>query len=163
MGYPMGYPDAEAVMKEIASLVPSYQGITYERLGRHGIPCAYPATTVSFSSFSLQEVEKPQPGNFILITGTSFLHSGTLSTNSGLSVHGDKAWAEINPEDAETLRVKEGDTTTISLSAKSLSVSVKVSFNVPRGVVFVPNNFRDAKVNQMIANQNFCPVEITKG
>ena len=70
---------------------------------------------------------------------------------------------EINHEDVETLGVNEGDQVTISSSGKAVSASVKVSSAVPRGVVFVPNNFRDAKVNQLIANQNYCPVEITKG
>ena len=150
-------------MREIVSLVPQYKGITYERLGRKGIQWFSTDSTPSFASFSLTTYEKPKPGNFILITGTAFFHSGTLSTNSGLNVLGGKAWVEINREDAETLRVNEGDQVTISSSGKAVSASVKVSSAVTRGVVFVPNNFRDAKVNQLIANQNCCPVEITKG
>ena len=163
IGYPMDYSHPGAIMREIASLVPQYKEVTYERLGRKGIQWSSTDGTPSFASFSLNKGETPKPGNFTLITGTAFFHSGTLSTNSGLNVLGGKAWVEINHEDAETLGVNEGDQVTISSSGKALSASVKVSSAVPRGVVFVPNNFRDAKVNQLIANQNYCPVEITKG
>ena len=163
IGYPMDYSHPRAIMREIASLVPQYKEVTYERLGRKGIQWSSTDGTPSFASFSLNKGETPKPGNFTLITGTAFFHSGTLSTNSGLNVLGGKAWVEINHEDAETLGVNEGDQVTISSSGKALSASVKVSSAVPRGVVFVPNNFRDAKVNQLIANQNYCPVEITKG
>jgi predicted molibdopterin-dependent oxidoreductase YjgC len=163
IGYSMDYSHPRAIMREIASLVPQYKEVTYERLGRKGIQWSITNGTPSFASFSLNKVEKPKPGNFTLITGTAFFHSGTLSTNSGLTVLGGKAWVEINHEDAETLGVNEGDQVTISSSGKAVSASVKVSSAVPRGVVFVPNNFRDAKVNQLIANQNYCPVEITKG
>jgi formate dehydrogenase alpha subunit len=163
IGYSMDYSHPRAIMREIASLVPQYKEVTYERLGRKGIQWSSTNGTPSFASFSLNKVEKPKPGNFTLITGTAFFHSGTLSTNSGLTVLGGKAWVEINHEDAETLGVNEGDQVTISSSGKAVSASVKVSSAVPRGVVFVPNNFRDAKVNQLIANQNYCPVEITKG
>ncbi len=41
LGYPMSYADAEAVMREIASLTPIYAGLTYERLEEVGLqwPC----------------------------------------------------------------------------------------------------------------------------
>jgi predicted molibdopterin-dependent oxidoreductase YjgC len=159
----MDYFHPRAIMREIASLVPQYKEVTYERLGRKGIQWSNTEGTPSFASFSLSIGEKPKPGNFTLITGTAFFHSGTLSTNSGLTVLGGKAWVEINHGDVEMLGVNEGDQVTISSSGKSVSASVKVSTAVPRGVVFIPNNFRDAKVNQLMANQNYCPVEIAKG
>lgn len=37
MGYPMSYDSAADIMKEIASLAPSYGGISYERLEQGGI------------------------------------------------------------------------------------------------------------------------------
>ena len=164
MGFPMDYSSPEAIMREIASLVPQYKEVSYEHLGRKGVRWSNTGGgTPSFASFSLTTGEKPEPGNFILITGTAFFHSGTLSTNSGLTVLGGQAWAEMHPENAEALGVTEGEQVTISSSGKTVSVSVKVSSAVPRGVVFVPHNFRSAKVNLLIANHNYRPVVITKG
>ena len=44
LGYPMGYADAEAVQREIASLTPIYGGISFERLEKEGLqwPCPTP-------------------------------------------------------------------------------------------------------------------------
>jgi len=163
MGYPMDYAHPGAIMREIASLVPQYKGITYERLGRKGIRWPSTDSTLSFASFSINKVAKPKPGNFVLITGTAFFHSGTLSTYSGLNVLGGKPWVEVNGEDAEKLGITEGDKITLSALGKNLNASAKLSSAVPPGVLFVPNNFRDGKVNQFIAKQNYCFVEITKG
>ena len=62
MGYPMSYPDAAAIMEEIASLVPSYAGIRHERLGNGGLQWPCPDT------------EHP---------GTRFLYAESFPTPSG--------------------------------------------------------------------------------
>jgi len=163
MGYPMAYAHPKAIMNEITSLVPQYNEITYERLGRNGITLSSTEGIPHFTPFSINKVAKPKPGSFTLITGTAFFHSGTLSTNSGLTVLGSKAWVEINSEDAGSLEIHEGDPVTISSAGKAISAAAKITSAVPRGVVFVPNNFRDVQVNQLVANQHYCPVEVTKG
>ena len=60
MGYPMAYPDAAAIMKEIASLVPSYAGISHERLTDGGLqwPCpdrSHPGTRFLLGSIPNRE------------------------------------------------------------------------------------------------------------
>jgi len=175
LGYRMHYPRPSSIMKEIASLVPQYKEVGYENLGRKGVK--WPSWQegessyiplddlhLSFSPFTINEPEKMQPGNRYLITGTSLFHSGTLSTYAqGLNTLENKAWVEVNGQDADDLGLSEGDTVTLSSSQKSINAPVKIASAVPAGVVFIPYHFRDAKVHMLINRQNFCQVEIVKG
>lgn len=46
MGYPMHYNSAEEIFNEMASLTPSYQGMSYARIDKNGLqwPCPHPIT-----------------------------------------------------------------------------------------------------------------------
>ncbi|MBW1678535.1 MAG: molybdopterin-dependent oxidoreductase [Deltaproteobacteria bacterium] len=175
LGYRMNYPRPSAIMDEIASLVPQYKDISSKKLGRKGIQWPLQGEdgsphipvnelNLSFSDFTLNEPEKLKSGDFYLLTGTAFFHSGTLSTYAeGLNILGREAWVELNRQDADSLGLNEGDTITISSSQKPINAPVKISSAVPPGVIFIPHHFRDVKVNTLIARQNCCQVEITKG
>jgi len=165
MDYPMNYPDTNAIMKEISSLVPYYSEINYESLGRNGKQWSIGGEISSFAPVSLDKVrmEKKQSGKFVLVTGTAFFHSGTLSTYSGLNVLASKPWVEVNPDDAQKLGLNQGDNLILSLGEKTLKVPVKLSSSVQPGVLFIPHNFREARINQFFANKNHCWVEVSKG
>jgi len=76
---------------------------------------------------------------------------------------GNKAWVEVNEEDAKSIGLNEGDNLNISSANGSISAPVKISSVVPRGVIFVPYHFREAKVNKVISRKNYAEVAITKG
>ncbi|RLA95097.1 MAG: formate dehydrogenase subunit alpha, partial [Deltaproteobacteria bacterium] len=175
LGYDMNYSHPSEIMEEIASLIPQYKDLTYEKLGRKGIQwplqdgedspyIPLKDLKLSFSSLTFQEPKKVNSGKFYMLTGTTFFHSGTLSTYAqGPNILGNKAWVEVNEEDAKSIGLNEGDNLNISSANGSISAPVKISSVVPRGVIFVPYHFREAKVNKVISRKNYAEVEITKG
>ncbi|RLF98706.1 MAG: formate dehydrogenase subunit alpha, partial [Candidatus Wolframiiraptor sp.] len=175
LGYDMNYSHPSEIMEEIASLIPQYKGLTYEKLGRKGIQwplqdgedspyIPLKDLKLSFSSLTFQEPKKVNSGKFYMLTGTTFFHSGTLSTYAqGPNILGNKAWVEVNEEDAKSIGLNEGDNLNISSANGSISAPVKISSVVPRGVIFVPYHFREAKVNKVISRKNYAEVAITKG
>ncbi len=68
-----------------------------------------------------------------------------------------EAWVEINPVDAEQLKVKSGDRLTLSSPrGKVKDVVVKVTQNMAPGQVFVPFHFNTQLINQL-TQPLFCP------
>ncbi len=175
LDYPMDYSSPAMIANEIAALVPLYRGFGYEGLSRKGKQWG-PAgleeavfITVEHLSFALtpiavEEGEEEQGGAHVLVTGCSTWHSGTLSTYaSGLNILAKSAWVAVNEEDARNLGLEDGDNVSVSAADEVLTAPAKITNSVPAGVVFVPNNFRDAKVTGFLGNRNFCRVEVKKG
>jgi predicted molibdopterin-dependent oxidoreductase YjgC len=175
MHYPMSYSHPSEIMEEISSLVRFYEGIRYDTLGTNGVQWPLhgedgsPRVSLrdlnfSFSPVTAKDMEEEEAGDFDLITGTAFFHSGTLSTwAEGLNVLGRGAWVEMNRQDAERIGCKEGESVAIASSQKSIKAKLKISAEIPQGVVFVPCHFRDAKVNTLIVRSNHCKVQVSKG
>ena len=68
-----------------------------------------------------------------------------------------EAWVDINPVDAQKLKVKSGDRISISsLRGKVEDVIVKVTQSVAPYSVFVPFHFNTQLVNAL-TNESFCP------
>ena len=131
LGLNFDYPDAAAVLAEINSLVPTYKGITRERLGIGGLiwPCPstdHPGTPILHSAgFKLQDGRaliapvqyKPaaeETGTeypLILTTGRIAVHfnAGSMTRRSpSLMERAPNLFVEINPVDAAPLGIKDG-------------------------------------------------------
>jgi len=68
-----------------------------------------------------------------------------------------EAWVDINPKDAQQLKVKSGDRISISSArGKVDEVIVRVTGSVASGTVFVPFHFNTTLVNAL-TNDSFCP------
>jgi assimilatory nitrate reductase catalytic subunit len=68
-----------------------------------------------------------------------------------------EAWVDINPVDAQKLKVKSGDRISISsLRGRVQDVIVKVTHSVAPCTVFVPFHFNTQLVNAL-TNDSFCP------
>jgi assimilatory nitrate reductase catalytic subunit len=68
-----------------------------------------------------------------------------------------EAWVELNPKDAQKLKVKSADR--ISLSSKNGKIGgviVRVTERVREGNVFVPFHFNTQLINTL-TNSEFCP------
>jgi predicted molibdopterin-dependent oxidoreductase YjgC len=193
MGFEIGHADASAIMDEIGSVTPSYGGISYDRLEKGGLtwPCPtpeHPGTPVlhinKFSrgegvffpieyqlSAELPDAEYP----FVLTTGRVYehYHTGTM-TRKGTALNRlyPEALAEINVEDARTLKVVNGDYINIISRRGRLRIKAMVSEVTDRGVTFVPFHFFEAAVNQLtnsaldpvskIPELKICAVKIEK-
>ena len=68
-----------------------------------------------------------------------------------------EAWVEINPSDADKLKVNSGDRLTLSSArGKVKDIVVKVTQNMAPGQVFVPFHFNTQLINQL-TQPLFCP------
>jgi predicted molibdopterin-dependent oxidoreductase YjgC len=89
---------------------------------------------------------------FYLGTGRMFAHyhTGTMTRRSPfLHREYEKAYAEVNPVDAEHLDVDEGDAIRITTRRGSIVTSVFISGKVSPGTVFVPFHFTEARANML--------------
>ncbi len=157
----MDYYSAEDIFKEMTSLMPLYAGIQ----NGYRWPCPTVAAEIkgNFIPFNTA-VEISGEGPFTLVVGKTMGHSGSYTT-----------WAEgpmtilnlqsvrINPKDAETLGIAEGDLVTVSSTQGNVAVKAVLSDALPTGVVFMADHFADPMANTLTFNSNLCRVIIQKG
>ena len=178
MGYPMNYADAEDIMKEINALTPSYAGITYDRIEKVGIqwPCpnaTHPGTKyLHQGKFSrglglLSAIEFKPPAEvpdaeypFVMTTGRVLYqyHTGTMSRLSkGITERCPESLVEINPKDAKTLGVANGQFVKVTSRRGTLQAKSNVTERVPAGTIFMNFHFREAAVN-LLTNPALDPI-----
>ncbi|KJR96658.1 MAG: formate dehydrogenase [Peptococcaceae bacterium BRH_c4a] len=170
MGYPMDYGSPADIMKEIASLTPSYAGISYDRLEQGSIhwPCPtadHPGTPVlhagkfsrGLGKFSPVEYVSPdempdQQYPLILSTGRRYYHyhTGTMTQRTGsLEVHYGQESLEINPSDAQNLGIGQGDEVRVSSRRGSVVLKACITDVVPPGLVFTSFHFPAVPINRL--------------
>ncbi len=168
MGYPMPAVEAAEVMAEIATLTPSYAGITYERLEKGSlqwpVPDAeHPGTPILHTAkftrgkglFHAIEFKLPAECTdadypFILTTGRllTHYHTGTMTRRvEALEQLAPRNFAEINPADAASLAIADGDMIALETRRGAIRLEAKVTGNILPGVVFVPFHYAEAAAN----------------
>ncbi len=168
MGYTQEYGGAVQVMDEIASLTPSYGGISYRRLARGGLrwPCPearHRGTKILHASeftrgkgrFHPVDFIEPaeMPDNeypFILSTGRMLyhFHTGSMSRRSApLDEYVSEGQAEVNPRDARRLGIGEGERMRVTSRRGSVETTAHLSARSPEGVVFMNFHFAEQAVN----------------
>jgi formate dehydrogenase alpha subunit len=170
MGYPMRYNHPSEIMDEIASLVPIYGGIAYDRIENEGIqwPCPtrdHPGTTTLYSDLfsrpgglaKFVALDHKDPGEvpdesypYVLITGRIREHynNGSMSRRSlGIAEIVPEELVEISPEDATALNVANGDWVRVSSRRGEVSVRAKVTGRSQAGNVFMTFHHRNALTN----------------
>lgn len=178
LGYPMNYKSAEDIFTEITQLTPSYAGMSYPRLQGEGLlwPCPthdHPGTLYlhkdrfarGLGLFHAIDYRPPaeEPDAeypFWLTTGRvhSHYHTGTMTRISPhLNREIPEAVMELNPEDAELLRVGEGDKIRISSRRGSIVSSVQITDRISKGLVFMPFHFAENAAN-VLTNTAFDPI-----
>lgn len=164
MGLNFDYPDAASVLVEINRLVPTYKGITRDRLGIGGLiwPCPsadHPGTPILHSAgFKLQDGRaliapvqyKPAAEDIgteyplILTTGRIAVHfnAGSMTRRSpSLMERAPNLFVEINPKDAEPLGINDGDSVEVTTKRGTTSALARVTDSVKPGVVFMPFHY----------------------
>ncbi len=167
-GYKMEYASPKEIMDEIASLTPSYGGVTYDRLEGDGLCWPCPAADHPGTKFLHQgkfsrgkglfhgiEYRPPaeQPDEDFPLwftTGRVFTHyhTGTMTRNSP-SLHHEMAegYVEIHPEDAAELGLKDGELAVVSSRRGTVETRVFVTDRVEKGTAFMPFHFVEAAAN----------------
>ncbi len=175
-GFDFDHPSR--IMEEIATVTPSYGGITYARLEKGGLqwPCPaedHPGTpilhTESFirgkGRFMPLEYKPPAelPDDeypFILTTERSLYqyHTGTMTRKvEGIDViHGEEL-IEINPEDAKSLAIANGEKVKVISRRGEVTVRVKVTPASPQGVFCMSFHFAESPTN-ILTNPAVDPV-----
>ena len=170
MGYPMEYPDSQAIFKEITTVTPSYAGITYDRIEEVGLhwPCPtidHPGTPILHGQqFTrgkglLHAIEWDPPSEptndeypLSLTTGRVLYqyHTGTMTMKTeGLNERAPESFVEISRADAGRYAIEDGDYVTIASRRGAIKVRVTVSPKAVDGTVFIPFHFAQAAANKL--------------
>jgi formate dehydrogenase major subunit len=187
MGYPMSYSGPEEIFAELCALNPDMEGMTYESLGRTGrvwprdqeviferdfpngrgklVPCEYRQAQ------ELPDDEYP----FVLNTGRllQHWHTGTMTRRAKvLDEIEPVAVAEIHPDDAARLGLRDDDAVRISSRRGSIVLAARITTKTAPGTVFVPFHFREAAANVLtidaldpygkIPEFKFCAVRVER-
>jgi formate dehydrogenase major subunit len=177
-GYPMDYDSPRSIMEEIATVTPSYGGVSYDRLQGDGLqwPCPnleHPGTKFLHQGrFSrgkglFTPIEYKPPAEmpdeeypFQLTTGRvhAHFHTGTMTRNSpSLEREIKECYLEMNPLDAVELGVGDGDWVVIASRRGSVSTRAKLTHKARRKIVFMPFHFLESRAN-IVTNPVFDPI-----
>lgn len=178
MDYPMSYNSAAEIMEEIASLTPIYGGIRFDRLAREALqwPCPsleHPGTpylhkdkfTRGKGLFTAVDYIPPaelpdQEYPFLLSTGRILyhFHTGSLSRRSKpLASIVPEGFLEMNPVDAESLEIKDGDWISVSSRRGKVKTKVRVTERTDKRAVFMSFHFAESAAN-FLTNDALDPV-----
>ncbi len=180
LGLATGWSDPSDVMSEIASVTPSWRGVSYQMLQRRrsiqypvptpdseGTPFLFEngfPTPDGRARFVPVEFLKPDelPSDefpYILNTGRQMYHwhTGTMSRRSeGLDSREPVPIVEMHPADAIDLGVGEGDTVRVTSRRGSILIGVRLSDRQAPGQIFIPMHFREAAAN-LLTNPQLDP------
>ncbi len=171
MGYPQKRMTAAEVMDEIASLTPSYHGISHARLDAGESlqwPCPdknHPGTPIMHAggpargkalfypaaykpSAELPDEEYP----FILSTGRilSQYNAASITMRApGLVEIAGEGFIEVNREDAARLGIKDGERIIVRSRRGSIDATARVAEKVFPGETWMPFHFADSPVNRI--------------
>ena len=67
--------------------------------------------------------------------------------------HAGSPYIEVHPDDAKGIKVEEGDRVRVSSRRGSITLPVRITERVGRGIVFIPMHYAEAAVNTLTNNQ----------
>ena len=167
------YDSPSQIFDELASLTPSYAGMSYPRLERGGLqwPCPnkyHPGTpylhkdrfarglgkfhAVEFApAAELPDDEYP----FYLSTGRIryHYHTGTMTRRSpGLNKIAPEERVEMNPQDATAMGIQEDDWVRVTSRRGQVQARVRVTERSAPGMVFGTFHFHESPINVLTNN-----------
>lgn len=172
------YASPAQIMDELASLTPSYAGVSFERIELKGLQWPVPSKdhpgtpilhTEKFTRGKglFSPVEHQEPAEtpdaaypFTLTTGRILQHYHTGSMTHrvpGLEQLAPEERVEVNPDDAARLRVNDGDWVRVSSRRGTVESRAWVTERVGRGVVFMTFHYAEALGN-VLTNTAIDPI-----
>jgi len=150
------------IFEEIAQLIPAYQALTWPGLGADGaFTKADPPPAGAFCA----PPPVPREGDgLMLITGNCLFHNGYLSERSEiLNTVANDPYVALSSEDAAQLGLSDGDQVVVRSPRGELTAQLKVDKAFPKGLVFVPENYRSLRLNSLMRRGEYpCPVEVQR-
>jgi formate dehydrogenase major subunit len=180
LGLPTAWRGPGDVMREIASVTPSWRGVSYERL-EHRRSIQYPVLTPDSDGTAYLFADGFPTGDkrgrfvpveflapdelpsdeypYFLNTGRQMYHwhTGTMTRRSeGLDSREPVPIVDMNPRDALDLGVGEGDQVRVTSRRGSILIGVRISDRQARGQIFIPMHYREAAAN-LLTNPQLDP------
>ena len=168
LGYPMDYQHASEIMDEIASLVPTFTGVSFKKLDELGsvqwpcndeaplgTPTMHVGTFVRGKGRFLLTEYVPTPERtssrypLVLTTGRilSQYNVGAQTRRTQNSLWHSEDRLEIHPHDAENRGVNEGDWVGIKSRAGETVLRATLTERVQPGVVYTTFHFPESGAN----------------
>jgi predicted molibdopterin-dependent oxidoreductase YjgC len=163
LGSSLAFTGPAAIFAEIGKEVPAYADFNFNEIGPQGV--VWGGETLQPASRKLVAVSggAATEGEFKLVTGSALYHSGTVSTRAkGPMAVCPEPYVELCREDAAELNVADGDLIKVAGNGAELNLKVKVDNRLPRGVVFAPYHFAEARINSLYKGETVIPVKLTK-
>lgn len=169
MGYPQEHLSASEIMDEIASVTPSFGGISFRRLDA-GESLQWPCPTKDHPGTRIMHVGKFSRGlgwfypakyaesaempdeeyPFIMMTGRILYqyNAGAMTMRTeGIMQKAGKSFIEVNTEDAARLGIKDGEKIKVSSRRGTIETWARVSDKVSVGETWMPFHFMDGSAN----------------
>lgn len=169
MGYEQPYLTPAQIMDEVASLTPSFHGISHARLDA-GESLQWPCPEKDHPGTPILHVGHPARGKaylypaeyvpsqelpdeeypFILTTGRILYHynAGAMTTRTqGLMEISGEGFIEINFRDADRLGIANGDKVKVRSRRGEITARARVGRKVSEGETWMPFHFPDSPVN----------------
>ena len=171
MGYPQPHLTASQIMDEIASVTPSFAGISFERLD-NGESLQWPCKDKQSTGTPIMHVGHPARGKalfypalykaaselpdddypFSLTTGRilyQYNAAAMTSRSEGLVEIAGEGFIEINYKDAERLGIKNGERIYVESRRGKITATARVGRKVSQGETWMPFHFPDSPVNTL--------------
>ena len=169
MGYPQPQLTASEIMDEIASVTPSFAGISFQRLDA-GETLQWPCKDKTHAGTPIMHVGKPARGRalfypaeykasqelpdesypFILTTGRILYQYNAAAMTfraPGLVEISGEGFIEVNYKDADRLGIKNGERISVSSRRGKITATARVGRKVSEGETWMPFHFPDSPVN----------------
>ncbi|SEF45315.1 NAD-dependent formate dehydrogenase catalytic subunit [Eubacterium ruminantium] len=169
MGYPQPHLTSAEIMDEIASVTPSFAGISHDRLDS-GETLQWPCTGKEHPGTAIMHANGPARGRallypsayrasqelpdeeypFIMMTGRILYHYNATAMTSraeGLMDISGEGFIEINYKDADDLGIKNGEKVKIISRRGEITATARVGRKVSMGETWMPFHFQDSPAN----------------
>ena len=183
MGYPQKQMTSAEIMDEIASLTPSFGGISHERLDNTPDFLQWPCPTKDHPGTPILHIGKFSRGlgwlyptqfaeptelpddeyPLYLMTGRILYHYTTRAMTGrtpGMMEISGKSFIEMNEMDAARLGIKDGELVRASSRRDTIETTARVGTKVSEGETWMPFHFPDGNANWLtIASlDKFCRI-----
>ncbi|MFQ5901043.1 MAG: NADH-quinone oxidoreductase subunit NuoG [Thermodesulfobacteriota bacterium] len=155
----------QEAFSEIQQVVPAYKDIEWDNGGF--LPLSSNGAGREKELYipkQSEHKEEKRKGFYYLHTGNPLFHSGVLSQETKLlNEFLPASFIGMSKKDADALGLeKDTSVRVIAENGNELVLKVKITKDVPQGVVFIPENFRESRVNQLLKRDKPSLVKVLK-
>lgn len=174
LGYDEYYSSPSEIFDELASVTPSYGGLSHKRLDTEG-GIQWPAPTKDHPGTKFLHKEAPARGKglfvpidyvesnetpddefpLIMTTGRILYHYHTRTMTGkidGLNEISGTSYIEVNPVTARKLNIEDGEMVRVSSRRGDLETAVKITDIIDDDIVFMPFHFAEGAANVLTNN-----------